>query len=154
LRLVTVSKSGGAVDAAVAEYAERISRYTAWEEVTVRPNPRGAAASDAAAQMAAEGERVVRSVALKDHLVLLCERGREVSSEDVAELLRLGSPRGGALVFALGGPYGHGAAVRARADDTIRLSACVLNHQLARLLLVEQLYRGWTILKGEPYHHQ
>ena len=86
--------------------------------------------------------------------VLLCERGREVSSADVARLLSdAGEANPSALVFAIGGPFGHGAAVRERADDSIRLSAMVLNHQVARLVLAEALYRGWTILRGEPYHH-
>ena len=86
--------------------------------------------------------------------VLLCERGRDVSSADVASLLAsAGEAAPPALVFAIGGPFGHGAAARARADDAIRLSSCVLNHQVARLVLAEQLYRAWTILRGEPYHH-
>ena len=70
IRLVCVSKGGGAAfDAAVAEYTSRLRRYTAFEEVTLKPNPRGAAAGDAAAQMAAEGERVVRAVGPRDRLV-------------------------------------------------------------------------------------
>jgi 23S rRNA (pseudouridine1915-N3)-methyltransferase len=132
----------------------RLRRYVAVEEVVVKPNPRGAAADDAEAQKAAEGERVVRSVGPRDRLVLLCERGREVSSADVARLLSdAGEANPSALVFAIGGPFGHGAAVRERANDSIRLSAMVLNHQVARLVLAEALYRGWTILRGEPYHH-
>jgi 23S rRNA (pseudouridine1915-N3)-methyltransferase len=57
------------------------------------------------------------------------------------------------LVFCIGGPYGHGDAVRERANDTIRLSKLVLNHQVAVVVLLEQLYRGWAILRGDPYHH-
>ena len=57
------------------------------------------------------------------------------------------------LVFCIGGPFGHAPAVRARGNDVIRLSRCVLNHQVAHVVVLEQLYRGWTILRGEPYHH-
>lgn len=57
------------------------------------------------------------------------------------------------LVFVLGGPFGHAPAVRQRGDDTIRLSRMVLNHQVANVVLLEQLYRAHTILRGEPYHH-
>jgi rRNA large subunit m3Psi methyltransferase RlmH len=52
-----------------------------------------------------------------------------------------------------GGPFGHAKEVRQRADDQIRLSSMVLNHQVAHVVLLEQLYRAWTILRGEPYHH-
>jgi 23S rRNA (pseudouridine1915-N3)-methyltransferase len=57
------------------------------------------------------------------------------------------------VVFCIGGPFGHAPAVRERANDTIRLSKMVLNHQVAHVVLLEQLYRAWTILRGEPYHH-
>lgn len=57
------------------------------------------------------------------------------------------------VAFCIGGPYGHTDAVRERADATVSLSKCVLNHQIARLVLLEQLYRAWTIIRGEPYHH-
>lgn len=155
IKVISVSKGGSAaLETAVAEWFARLKRYTAIEEVTLKPNPRGAAADDAAAQMAAEAERVVRAVGPRDRLVLLCERGRELSSADMARLLSdAGEASPSALVFAIGGPFGHGAAVRERANDSIRLSALVLNHQVARLVLAEQLYRGWTILRGEPYHH-
>jgi len=58
-----------------------------------------------------------------------------------------------AIVFCIGGPYGHTDAMRGRANEVIRLSDCVLNHQVARVVLLEQIYRGWTIIRNEPYHH-
>jgi 23S rRNA (pseudouridine1915-N3)-methyltransferase len=61
--------------------------------------------------------------------------------------------RHGTVVFAIGGPYGHGEAVRARAWRTVRLSDLVLNHEVARVVLYEQLYRALTLLEGVPYHH-
>jgi len=57
------------------------------------------------------------------------------------------------MAFLIGGPFGHSEAVHQRANASIRLSKMVLNHDVARIVLVEQLYRAWTILKGEPYHH-
>lgn len=57
------------------------------------------------------------------------------------------------ILFCIGGPYGHTEAVRDRADQVIRLSDLVLNHQVARVVLLEQIYRGWTIIRNEPYHH-
>ena len=88
--------------------------------------------------------------------MLLDERGREVTSEGVADLIAHAGDAargGGGLTLLVGGPYGHADAVRARADVSVRLSRCVLNHAVARVVLLEQLYRGWTILRGEPYHH-
>ena len=153
LLLLTVSKGGGAhFDGACAEYAGRLQHYTAFKEVVSKPNPRNA--SDPEAQKLAEGERLLKLVGPRDRLVLLDERGKDVSSTGLAELLAAAGEEGvPQLVFAIGGPHGHGAAMKERADITIRLSALVLNHQVARLVLVEQLYRAWSILKGENYHH-
>ena len=153
LLLLTVSKGGGAhFDGAVAEYAERVTRYTAFREVTSKPNPRNA--SEPEAQKVAEGEKLLKLIGARDRLVLLDERGKDLSSTGLADLLADAGEEGvPQLVFAIGGPHGHGAAMKERANVTIRLSACVLNHQVARLVLVEQLYRAWSILKGENYHH-
>lgn len=67
--------------------------------------------------------------------------------------MQAGNRKATSLVFAIGGPYGHGSAAYSRKNDMISLSRCVLNHQIAHLVLVEQIYRAWTILRGEPYHH-
>lgn len=81
-------------------------------------------------------------------VVALDERGQEMSSERFANLL---GAHGG-LVFLVGGPDGLGEAARERADRLLRLSAMTLPHELARVLLLEQIYRGLAILKGKPYH--
>lgn len=85
--------------------------------------------------------------------MILDERGKAATSEDVARLISQAGDNGTPLAFVVGGPFGHGQAVFDRAHDSIRLSNMVLNHQVAYVVLVEQLYRGWTIIKGEPYHH-
>lgn len=90
----------------------------------------------------------------QDHVVLLDERGKALSSVGMAELVAEAGDRGVAsLVFCVGGPWGHSKEVRSRANDTIKLSDMVLNHQIAHMVLLEQIYRAWTILRGEPYHH-
>lgn len=76
-----------------------------------------------------------------------------MTSEDIARLIAAAGDAGRPLAFCIGGPFGHGAAVQTRADDSIALSRLVLNHSVAHVVLLEQLYRGWTILRGEPYHH-
>jgi len=88
-------------------------------------------------------------------VVLLDENGKDITSEQLANLIGdTGTTGASAIVFCIGGPYGHGQQLRMRADVTIRLSSMVLNHQIALIVLIEQLYRAWTILKGQKYHHQ
>ena len=106
--------------------------------------------------MEAEGQKVLGRLRGDDFVVALDERGKDLSSEGLAELLA--EPPGGAgrVVFLIGGPYGHSPEVRERArarGAVVRLSRMVLNHQVARLVALEQIYRGWTIIRGEKYHH-
>lgn len=85
---------------------------------------------------------------------MLDERGTDISSEQFADLLGDAGNKGvSRLLFCVGGPYGHGRKLRERADVSVKLSSMVLNHQIALILLIEQLYRSWTILKGQKYHH-
>ncbi|GJP36509.1 hypothetical protein CLOM_g21009 [Closterium sp. NIES-68] len=117
------------------------------------PTPR-APGSDVRVQVEAEGERVMKSLHPTDWVVLLDERGRPVTSEQLAQLIaECADASHRSLTFVIGGPYGHGSQVAGRANDKIRLSSLVLNHEVALLVLAEQLYRAWTILKGEKYHH-
>jgi 23S rRNA (pseudouridine1915-N3)-methyltransferase len=99
-------------------------------------------------------ETVAPRVSPRERLVLLDERGEERNSEGFAALLEE-AVRNAAnpLIFAIGGPYGHDEATRARAWKTLRLSCMVLNHAVARIVLVEQIYRGVQIRLGTPYHH-
>ena len=97
--------------------------------------------------------QVLKCLAPTEHVVLLDERGREVTSYDVADIIARAGDDCTPLVFIIGGPYGHGDAVRQRANDTIRLSRLVLNHQVAHVVLLEAIFRGWSILRGDPYHH-
>lgn len=97
--------------------------------------------------------KVLKALSPGERVVLLDERGRAATSEDIARLISHAGDNGTPLAFVVGGPFGHGQAVVDRADDSVRLSSMVLNHQVAYVVLLEQLYRGWTIIKGEPYHH-
>ena len=128
------------------------SRYTRVEELIIKPNPRGA--KDPRLAMEDEGRRVAAAIPSDSHVVLLDEKGKKLTSPGLAELLTRvsasGAPR---IAFLIGGPHGHGPAARQRAHETVRLSDMVLNHQVAHIVLLEQLYRAWTILRGVPYHH-
>lgn len=130
-------------DDACADYGKRIRRYFDLEERTFKPC---SAAEDAA--------RLRKELPVRGRLVLMDERGQDLDSPGLARWIEEAALAGtGALVFAIGGPYGHDPALRAESWRTLRLSAMVLNHAVARVVLFEQLYRACTIRAGEPYHH-
>ena len=88
-------------------------------------------------------------------MILLDENGRHFSSEEFARQLEKWQVAGDKnLVFIIGGAYGFGEALITRANMTLSLSQMTFSHQMVRLIFVEQLYRAFTILKGEPYHHK
>jgi 23S rRNA (pseudouridine1915-N3)-methyltransferase len=101
-----------------------------------------------------EGEKILASTERNDFVVLLDERGRELTSREFATFIdkkAVTLPRN--LVFVIGGPYGFSKSVYDRADSKLSLSKMTFPHELVRLFFVEQLYRACTINRGEPYHH-
>lgn len=97
---------------------------------------------------------MLASITPQEYVVVLDERGKDLTSEGLADLLAMvGEEHAAGVVFAVGGAYGHSDAVRQRADRVVKLSSCVLNHAVAQVVLLEQVYRAYTILRGEPYHH-
>lgn len=102
-----------------------------------------------------EGEKILSLLKKEDHVVLLDEKGTSMKSEDLAELIEnrmIDSVK--RMVFVIGGAYGVSSAVHSRANYTWKLSSLVFPHMLVRVILVEQLYRAMTILRGEKYHHE
>ena len=93
-------------------------------------------------------------VAPSDFIVLLDERGKEMSSNALASWLEKRRALGRHLVFIIGGAYGFSDELYARADEMLSLSLMTFPHQLARLIFIEQLYRACTIIRGEGYHHK
>lgn len=102
-----------------------------------------------------EGEMILREIKLSDELVLLDERGMEYRSLEFSKFLeqRLATSSKD-LVFVIGGAYGFCDEVYSRSDGKISLSRMTFSHQLVRTIFAEQLYRAFTIMKGEPYHHE
>jgi 23S rRNA (pseudouridine1915-N3)-methyltransferase len=138
-------------DRAAEDYLARIGRFASIEERKLKPAARGLDPERARLQ---EGERLLAAVQPGDHLVVLDERGESLDTLAFRDLLAQGERQGyRRMVFALGGPFGHHADTRARAQRVLTLSPMVLNHQVARVLLLEQIYRGFTLLRGIPYHH-
>lgn len=100
-----------------------------------------------------EGERILKRVGVQDVLIALDRQGTQLDSEGLAAFLEDLNRRGKTEIWmAIGGPVGLSQQVLDRADRTLALSKMTLPHDLARLILVEQLYRAFTILRGEPYH--
>ncbi|CAM8891291.1 unnamed protein product [Rhodiola kirilowii] len=152
-RILTVGKTRSTgVQLLVDEYSEKLKCYLSVEVLQIRSNPKKA--QDTAAQIREEDNAVMSTIGSNDWVILLDERGNEIRSEEMAELIaRAGNTGASRLSFCIGGPYGHGPQLRERANVSIRLSSMVLNHQIALLVLIEQIYRAWTILKGQKYHH-
>ena len=150
VRVVAVGRDrSGLFAPAVEEYAKRLSRYARFELVEV-PEARKHAGTARARDE--EAEAVLARLDPRERVVLLDERGAEPTSPELAARLGRWLAGGKDLAFVLGGSDGHGAAVVARADERLALSRLTLAHRLARVVLVEQLYRAFTILRGEPYH--
>ena len=102
-----------------------------------------------------EGEGILKRIKPGDEVVLLDERGRELRSVELAAWLREKLSRSGRdLVFVVGGAYGFSQAVYDRSDGSLSLSRMTFSHQMVRTIFAEQLYRAFTIIKGEPYHHE
>ncbi|KAL9227196.1 hypothetical protein vseg_002918 [Gypsophila vaccaria] len=153
IRVITVGKKRSrGVQLIVDEYKEKLQHYCNVDDVLIRSNPKNA--RDAKAQIEDEDTSVVSLIKTDDWVVLLDEGGRDVSSEQLADFIGDAGFTGAArMLFCIGGPYGHGRQLRKRANLSIKLSSLVLNHQIALVVLMEQLYRAWTIIKGQKYHH-
>lgn len=100
-----------------------------------------------------EAALLLKRLKATDHVVLLDERGQQFDSIAFAEHLNALEGRVNHLIFVIGGPYGFSEEVYRKAHAKISLSRLTFSHQLVRLIFMEQLYRAFTILKGEPYHH-
>jgi 23S rRNA (pseudouridine1915-N3)-methyltransferase len=151
LRVLIVGKGGTSwADEAVADYTRRVRRWGGVEEVAVRSEPfKGN--EDAVRQ--AEGERVLAQVGPRDRLVVLDERGEELTTASWRALFDQARNDGARLVFAIGGAYGNAPDVRTKAHKTVRVSGLVLNHEVARVVLYEQIYRVLAAIHGVPYAH-
>lgn len=150
--VLAVGRPRGPVAEAVAEYESRAARYFTFEAVEVKEEA-FRRAGDAARVREEEGKRLLARVPAGMEIVALHEDGRQWTSPQLAEYLGELAVRGSAgAAFVIGGAYGLSDEVLARARHRLSLSAFTLPHEVARLVLAEQLYRAGTIARGEPYH--
>ena len=140
--------------AAAEEYEKRISRFGKMEiiELPDLPEPAHASDADRRAVMEKEGEAILSRIKTGDHVIALCIDGPQYDSESFAKKIAEYDMRGSRAVFVIGGSLGLSDAVIKRANEKISLSKMTFPHQLARVLLLEQIYRGCKINAGEKYH--
>jgi len=137
----------------ISKYLNRLRHYVRLDfvEITELKNTKSLTQAQ---QKAKEAELILKRLLPSDQVILLDEKGVQLTSTQFAEFIdkkQLGSVSN--LVFVVGGPYGFDDSVYQRANDKMSLSKMTFSHQMVRLFFVEQLYRGYTIIKGEPYHH-
>ncbi len=138
---------------AIEEYKSRLTHYAPFE-LLVLPDIKNSRNMSETQQKEREGGLILKQLQPGDCLVLLDENGREFSSVQFASYMEKkmqAIPR--RLVFAIGGPYGFSDEVYKAAQEKISLSRMTFSHQMVRLIFLEQLYRAFTILNNEPYHH-
>ena len=135
-------------------YVSRLRHYVPFS-VTEIPELKKVSALTEAQIKEKEGELILKQVGPADILVLLDERGTQYRSVEFARWMekQLGQSARN-LIFVIGGAYGFSPAVYERANGKISLSPMTFSHQMVRTIFAEQLYRAFTILKGEPYHHE
>jgi 23S rRNA (pseudouridine1915-N3)-methyltransferase len=155
---ITLLQTGKTTDKHISElvdlYSNRIKKYTGFEIITI-PDVKNTKNMPVQEQRTKEATKIIQSVTDDDYIILLDERGKELRTLEFSGTLEkmffLPKKR---IVFIIGGPWGFSEAVYKRADYKMSLSKMTYPHQLVRLLFLEQLYRVFTIIKGEPYHHE
>lgn len=139
------------VDTAVEEFSRRMPPEWRLEWRSIKAEPRNDR-TQARQWKEREARRILEALPDQAHLVLLDERGRDLDSAGLAALMQGWQSHARPVAIVIGGPDGVDELIRQRAATTLRLSSLTLPHALVRVVLAEQLYRGWSILAGHPYH--
>ena len=138
----------------IEEYTKRLGFYVPFS-LEIIPDIKNSKNLSEAQQKKAEGDEILKRIDKPDTLILLDENGKTYSSVQFSEYLQKKMNSGlKTLVFVIGGPYGFSDEIYKRANGKVSLSTMTFSHQMVRLFFVEQLYRGFTILRNEPYHHR
>ena len=155
IKLIAVGKTDNpALQQLISTYEKRLSYYINFE-LQLLPDIKNSKSLSEEQQKIKEGELILSYVEPSYLLILLDERGKEYTSIAFADELQKKMNTGiKQLTFVIGGPYGFSQAVYQRANSKLSLSKLTFSHQMIRLFFVEQLYRAFTILRNEPYHHQ
>lgn len=134
-------------------FKERLKHYTPFE-FKIIPDIKNSKNLSEAEQKKREGELILKQLQPSDELILLDENGKQYSSVKMSSTIEKKLINGTRkAIYVIGGPYGFSDEVYQRANEKVSLSPMTFSHQMVRLIFVEQLYRAFTIIKGEPYHH-
>ncbi len=152
--LLSIGKTNHAyIKEGIDNYLKRLKHYTRFE-LSELPELKNTKALTQNQQKAKEAEMLLKKIALTDFVILLDEKGNELTSGQFAAYLdKKAVASTAAIIFVIGGPYGFDTSLHQRANDKLSLSRMTFSHQMVRLFFIEQLYRAYTIIKGEPYHH-
>ena len=155
IKLVCIGKTDKKeLEELIKVYSDRLQHYIKFE-FEIIPDLKKTKNLDENQQKSKEGDLILSGVQNSDFVVLLDENGKQFSSENFSEYIQKRMNTGlKRLIFVIGGPYGFSEEVYKRADSKISLSKMTFSHQMVRLFFTEQLYRAFTILKNEPYHHR
>lgn len=155
IRLIAIGKTDNpSIQKLTEEYILRLGHYIRFE-MNIIPDLKNTKSLSIPAQKEKEGELILKKLQPSDDLILLDERGKTYSSQEFSDFLQKKMNSGlKQLIFVIGGPYGFSEAVYARANGKISLSKMTFSHQMIRPFFAEQLYRAFTILGNEPYHHE
>ncbi|ARV13157.1 23S rRNA (pseudouridine(1915)-N(3))-methyltransferase RlmH [Gilvibacter sp. SZ-19] len=155
IKLLAVGKTDSAAIAELTEiYTKRLTRYIRFE-IQIIPELKKRAKLSFEQQKKQEGDLILNQLSPSDFVVLLDEAGKQFTSMAFADYLQQRMNSGiKTLVFVIGGPYGFAEEVYQRANSKLSLSKMTFSHQMVRLFFAEQLYRAFSILHNEPYHHQ
>ena len=138
----------------IEKYLNRLKHYIGFSLLVI-PDIKNTKNLSEAQQKAKEAELILKQISNADTVILMDERGKKYTSVAFSNYLNkqmIGSVQH--LIFIIGGPYGFDESIYKRANGSMSLSDMTFSHQMVRLFFVEQLYRAFSILKGEPYHHQ
>ncbi len=155
IKLISIGKTDNkALDSLIQNYIKRLGHYIKFEFL-VLPDIKNRKNSSFANQKLQEGVVLLKEIEKSDFVILLDENGTQYTSKDFSKFIQKKMLSGSKqLVFVIGGPYGFSEDVYLRANQKISLSKMTFSHQMVRLFYVEQLYRAFTIIRNEPYHHE
>ena len=155
IKLLFIGKTDNKnLQALIEDYTKRLGFYVSFD-FEIIPDIKNSKNLSETQQKQAEGNEILKRIIKSDTLVLLDEKGKTFSSVQFSQFLQKKMNSGlKTLVFVIGGPYGFSDEIYKRANGKVSLSSMTFSHQMVRLFFIEQLYRGFTILRNEPYHHR